>query len=111
MADENKIIDLSALERFKNNARKNVAPKTFSVPASAWTASSDTDFAFKAEIVVSGITAADSADVRFDNVSIKAAGAAGVITGETAAGKITLFAEKAPTIVLSGVYVISKGAV
>ncbi len=102
---------IEAIGRFFQNLLNKFAPKTFSVPVSAWTASSDADFPITAEIAVSGITASDSADVRFDKASIKAAGAAGVITGETAAGKIVLFAEKTPTIALSGVYVISKGAV
>lgn len=102
---------IEAIKRFFQNLLNKFAPKTFSVPVSAWAASSDAEFPFTAEIAVSGITAADSADVRFDKFSIKAAGAAGVITGETAAGKIILLAEKAPTAALSGVYVITKGAV
>ena len=85
-------------------------PTDFSVPVSAWMASEDPDFPFAAEITASGVTAADSADVRFDKASIKFAGAAGVFTGETAAGKITLLAEKTPTAVLSGVYICAKGA-
>lgn len=100
-----------ALGRFFQNLLNKFAPKTFSVPVSAWAASSDTEFPFTADIAVSDITAADSADVRFDKASIKAAGAAGVITGETAAGKIILLADKTPTMALSGVYTIAKGAV
>lgn len=99
-----------AFELFFNNLFNKLAPKTFSVAVSAWTASQDPDFPFKAEITASGVTAADSADVRFDKASIKLAGAAGVITGETAAEKITLLAEKTPTAALSGVYIITKGA-
>lgn len=101
---------IEALELFVNNLFNKFAPKSFSVAVSAWSASSDTGFPFKAEIAAPGVTSADSADVRFDKASIKSAGAAGVITGETAAGKIMLFAEKTPTEALSGVYIITKGA-
>lgn len=99
-----------AFELFFNNLFNKLAPKTFFVAVSAWTASEDPDFPFKAEIAAPKVTEADSADVRFDKASIKLAGAAGVITGETAEGKITLFAEKTPTEALSGVYIITKGA-
>lgn len=86
------------------------APTAFSVTVSTWSASSDIEFPFKADITVSGITATDSVDVRFNKASIKLASTAGVITGETTAGKITLLAEKKPEATLSGVYIITKGA-
>lgn len=102
---------IEALGRFLQNLQNKLAPKNFSVPVSAWTASEDPDFPFTAEIADSTVTANDLARVDFDKASIRAASAAVVITGATIEGKITLLAEKAPTAVLSGVYRIIKGGV
>lgn len=102
---------IQALAVFHQNQRRESSPKSFSVPVSAWVSSSDTNFPFVAEISASGIVASDSADIRFDKASIKAASEAGVLTGETSTEKIKLLSEKQPAAALSGIYIITKGAV
>lgn len=102
---------IEALGSFLKNLQNKLASKDFSVPASAWTASEDPDFPFTAEISAAGVTVSDSAEVKFNKSTIKAAMTAVVITGETSEGKIALLAEKAPTAALSGVYRIIKGGV
>lgn len=100
---------IEAMKVFRDNQRSESAPTSFSVPVSAWTASSNGDFPFTADISADGITASDSAEIRFDKSSIKAANTAGVVTGETKAGKISLLSEKMPALALSGVFIITKG--
>lgn len=88
------------------------APQSFSIAANAWTALSTAkgDYKFSAAITAAGITAADSADVRFGIDSITACIAAEVApAAETSANKITVYAKTKPTAAVSGVYTVQKG--
>ena len=88
------------------------APKSFSVAVNSWTALSTAkgDYKFSAAIAATGVTAADSADVRFGIDSIATCIAAEVApAAETSANKITVYAKTKPTAAVSGVYTVQKG--
>lgn len=88
------------------------APKSFSIAANSWTTltTAKGDYKYSAAITATGITAADSADVRFGIDSIATCVAAEVApAAETSANKITVYAKTKPTAAVSGVYTVQKG--
>lgn len=100
----------SSLRTALDDLRSAFTPKSFTLAVSAWVSSGRSDFPFSATIANSEIAAADYVDVAFNVDSINIAATAGIVSGETSAGQIKLFAKKAPTATVSGVYTITKGA-
>lgn len=88
------------------------APKSFSIATNSWTTltTAKGDYKYSAAITATGITAADSADVRFGIDSVATCVAAEVApAAETSANKITVYAKTKPTAAVSGVYTVQKG--
>ena len=85
----------------------------FTVATSAWhnNASETSEFVYYADIAVSGLTANDYAEVNFNRVSQSIAATANVCAaGETMTGKIRIYAKNTPSDLISGEYIITKGA-
>lgn len=88
-------------------------PTAFSIATSAWqeNSSETSEFVYYADIVVSGLTANDYAEVNFNRASQRIVAEANICTtGETMAGKIRIYAENVPTATIGGEYIIMKGA-
>lgn len=111
MAEEHFLIDLALLSRYNDNINNKNAPQNFSVLTSDWR-TLDISFAgcgYKAEIVASGVTAADYPDIYFDETSIAPATSAEIIAA-TDTDKVILYAKNIPISTLSGAFFIRKGA-
>lgn len=86
--------------------------ESFSIEEDAWEELEEArgDYAYSASIEAENITAADSADVRFDIDSLAACAEAQIApAGETGDGEIIIYAKAAPTAAVSGVYIVQKG--
>ncbi len=106
--------DKSKLDSVENNYVPRTKPTAFSISTSEWTKnnSETSEFIYYADITVSGLTSNDYAEINFNRASQNIIVEANICaSGETLSGKIRLFAEKIPTAVISGEYVITKGAV
>ena len=89
------------------------SPTAFTISTSAWleNASETSEFVYYADIMVNGLTANDYAEVNFNRVSQSIAATANVCAaGETMTGKIRIYAKNTPSDLISGEYIIMKGA-
>ena len=89
---------------------QNLAPKPFSIETTAWVQNEATQL-YEAIIEDNSITENDLADVVFDSTTYSIAEEAG-IKGYAVeeSGRIRLFAESVPSGLVSGKYVVNRGA-
>lgn len=109
---ENLGVFLTLIETKMSETLVERAKQSFSISANDWNLLSETKggLSYSAEISDENITVSDNVDVWFDIDSRQTIITSGIDAyGETADGKIILYAEDAPASNVNGVYYIKKG--